>query len=84
MYLTTFQIPSGNAPRRSEEVIPGFNAKAAERHARAADRLKAQEEAEKALAADLKAGLAADGDGPTVEEIPVLDGSEPEPEPEPR
>lgn len=57
--------------------------KAAERLSRAADRLKAQEEAEKALAAELKTGLTADGDGPTVEEIPVPDGSEPESEPEP-
>ena len=60
-----------------------LRAKAAERQARAADRLKAQEEAEKALAAELKAGLTADADGPTVEEISVPDGCEPEPESDP-
>ena len=60
-----------------------LRAKAAERHARAADRLKAQEEAEQALAAELRAGLTADGDGPSVEEITVPDECEPEPEPEP-
>ena len=68
-----------------------LRSKAAERQARAAARLKAQEEAEKALAAELKAGLTGEGvaaeagddeEGPTVEEIAVPE-CEPEPEPEP-
>lgn len=65
--------------------VPDFDrvlrAKAAERQARAADRLKSQEEAEKALAAEAKAALTADAGGPTVEEITVPDTCEPEPEP---